>query len=72
MQIQVNGEIRDIADGQTLSQLIEQLGLTGQRLAVEINREIIPRSEHAEHQLRANDKIEIVRAIGGGQPEAIQ
>lgn len=67
MQIQVNGEIHQVADELSLAQLIQQLGLEGQRLAVEINREIVPRSQHASHPIQADDQIEIVRAIGGGQ-----
>ncbi|HSH30874.1 MAG TPA: sulfur carrier protein ThiS [Thiohalobacter sp.] len=45
---------------------MEELGLNGQRLAVEVNREILPRSEFAEHRFQAGDRVEIVRAIGGG------
>jgi sulfur carrier protein len=66
MNITLNGEAREIADGTLLSQLIEQLDLVGKRLAVEINREIVPRSEHAAYVIRAGDSIEIVHAIGGG------
>ena len=66
MNITLNGEAREIADGTLLSQLIEQLDLVGKRLAVEINREIVPRSEHAAYIIQAGDSIEIVHAIGGG------
>lgn len=66
MNILLNGETRDIVEGTLLSQLIEQLGLTGKRLAVEINREIVPRSEHNTYIIQQNDAIEIVHAIGGG------
>lgn len=50
----------------TIGALLEQLGLTGHRVAVEVNREIVPRSRHAELTLRDNDRVEVVRAIGGG------
>ncbi|MEW6728609.1 MAG: sulfur carrier protein ThiS [Pseudomonadota bacterium] len=66
MQIILNGESHAIEDGATVASLIEQLGLVGQRLAVEVNGEIVPRGEHAAHLLREGDKVEVVRAIGGG------
>lgn len=66
MKIQLNGEPREIAVGTTLSALLEVLEMGQQRIAVEINLNIIPRSQHAETILQADDKIELVRAIGGG------
>jgi thiamine biosynthesis protein ThiS len=66
MEVLINGETRQIADGATMSTLVDALGLAGQRIAVEVNREIVPRSTYAEHALRPGDRIEIVRAIGGG------
>ena len=66
MQIIVNGEARDIDDGLSLAQLLEQLELSGKRIAVELNEAIGPRARHAETVLEAGDKIEIIHAIGGG------
>ncbi|MDH5393234.1 MAG: sulfur carrier protein ThiS [Gammaproteobacteria bacterium] len=66
MNIILNGKSLSVADQCTISDLIEQLELTEKRLAVEVNLDIIPRSEHNMHQLNANDKVEIVHAIGGG------
>lgn len=66
MQIQLNGETKPIAPGLTAAQLIEELGLTGKRLAIEVNEEILPRSEYDNYQFQTNDKVEIVHAIGGG------
>ncbi|MBV0933206.1 sulfur carrier protein ThiS [Marinobacterium weihaiense] len=66
MQIQVNGDALDVSEGATLAELIEQLELTGKRIAIELNLEIIPRSEHATTRLDAGDQVEIVHAIGGG------
>ncbi|GAA0698269.1 sulfur carrier protein ThiS [Marinobacterium maritimum] len=66
MQIQVNGEALDVSENATLAELIEQLELTGKRIAIELNLEIIPRSEHAATRLGAGDQVEIVHAIGGG------
>jgi len=66
MQITVNGETRELGEGQTLTQLLTQLELTGKRIAVELNESIIPRARHDETVLRDGDKIEIIHAIGGG------
>lgn len=65
MKLTVNGDSLDFG-GTTVAELIEQLALTGRRLAVEVNREIIPRSQHASHVLEDGDIVEIVHAIGGG------
>ncbi|MET3999048.1 sulfur carrier protein ThiS [Marinobacterium sp. MBR-109] len=66
MQIQVNGEPLEVAEQSNLSDLIAQLELSGKRIAIELNLEIIPRSSHADTPLKAGDRIEIVHAIGGG------
>ncbi|MBP0047138.1 sulfur carrier protein ThiS [Marinobacterium sp. AK62] len=66
MQIQVNGEALEVQESTTLADLTEQLQLTGKRIAIELNLEIIPRSEHAATRLSSGDRVEIVHAIGGG------
>lgn len=66
MKIKVNGEDREVSDSITAQQLIEELDLGDGRIAMEVNREIVPRSTYAEHTLQDGDQIEIVRAIGGG------
>lgn len=66
MNIVLNGKQQLVTDQCTISDLIAQLGLTEKRLAVEVNLDIIPRSQHSQHQLSADDKVEIVHAIGGG------
>jgi sulfur carrier protein len=66
MQITVNGEIREVEDGATAADLLDQLGLGDQRVAMEVNLEIVPRSEYPAHRLAPGDRVEIVRAIGGG------
>jgi sulfur carrier protein len=66
MQIILNGKPVDMADGATVTALIDQLGLTGKRIAVEVNEDIVPRSAHPNHILQADDRVEIVHAIGGG------
>jgi sulfur carrier protein len=66
MNILLNGEPRKIAAGTTLSELLVELEMSQQRIAVEINLNIIPRSQHGATVLQADDKVEVVRAIGGG------
>lgn len=66
MNIHLNGEVREVLSPCTLSELIIELELSGQRIAVEINGDIAPRSQHDNINLKANDRVEIVRAIGGG------
>jgi sulfur carrier protein len=50
----------------TVAALLHDMGLAERRVAVEVNREIVPRSRHGEHQLKENDRVEVVFAIGGG------
>ncbi|MHB8473006.1 MAG: sulfur carrier protein ThiS [Gammaproteobacteria bacterium] len=66
MEIIVNGQARQVVDGLRVSALLEMLELSGRRLAIEVNREIVPRSRFATQQLQAGDQVEIVQAIGGG------
>lgn len=66
MQIFLNGEPQEIAENNTLQQLLETLALTQKRLAVEVNLQIVPRSQFSQHILQAGDKVEIIQAIGGG------
>lgn len=66
MQIIVNGNPTEIPDGTRMAGLIELLELKGQRLAVEINEELVPRSRFDAHLLAADDRVEIIHAVGGG------
>lgn len=66
IQLSVNGESRSIAPGANLAGLLEDLSLTGKRVAVERNGEIVPRSRYAETPLANGDQLEIVVAVGGG------
>ncbi len=66
MQIIVNGETRQVSDGINAAELIESLGLARRRLALEVNGEIVPRSQHASRALSKGDRVEIVHAVGGG------
>ncbi|MAY41452.1 MULTISPECIES: sulfur carrier protein ThiS [unclassified Neptuniibacter] len=66
MQIQVNGEMLKVQENISLTDLVSQLELGEKRIAIELNLEIIPRSQHAETVLKDSDRVEIVHAIGGG------
>jgi sulfur carrier protein len=66
MLIMLNGEPVTLGQHTAISVLIEQLGLAGKRIAVEVNENIVSRSEHATTFLQAGDRVEIVHAIGGG------
>ncbi|MBQ25630.1 sulfur carrier protein ThiS [Alcanivorax sp.] len=65
MKLTVNGDTLSL-DGNTIADLVTQMELAGRRLAVEVNREIIPKSQHADFALNEDDVVEIVHAIGGG------
>ena len=65
MIIKVNGQDRDVPEGTTVTQLIEQHSLTPQKVAVELNRRLI-RTEKYETILKAGDEVEIVTFVGGG------
>ncbi len=66
MRIQLNGESFELPDGETVAALIVLLDLTGRRVAVEVNMDIVPRSQHISTTLREGDQVEVVHAIGGG------
>ncbi|MDN6876328.1 sulfur carrier protein [Pseudomonas citronellolis] len=66
MRIQLNGEPYELPDGQSVAHLLECLELGGRRVAVELNLDIVPRSQHAATALKEGDQVEVVHAIGGG------
>jgi sulfur carrier protein len=66
MQVVVNGTARDVPDELTIAGLVAHLGLADGPVAVEINREIVPRAEHGTRKVAAGDAIEIVHFVGGG------
>lgn len=66
MTLKLNGESRNIKAGANISDLLRLAGMADKPVAVEVNREIIPRSLHQQHQLQQDDRVEIVHAIGGG------
>ncbi len=66
MELLINGQAEQVPEGITAAGLLERLGLQNERLAMEVNREILPRSQFETHVFAPGDRIEIVRAIGGG------
>jgi sulfur carrier protein len=66
LHIFLNGEPHEVDTQTTLHGLLDSAGFIGRRIAVEINREIVPRSVHAERLLHDGDRVEIVHALGGG------
>ncbi|AHV94587.1 sulfur carrier protein ThiS [Bordetella holmesii] len=66
MQITLNGQTRELPAATTVLGLLDTLGYTGKRVAVERNGEIVPKSKHADTPLTPGDQLEIVVAVGGG------
>ena len=66
IEVSVNGETRQVPPNATVAALLDDMQLTGKRLAVERNGEIVPKSRHGATALLAGDQLEIVVAVGGG------
>ena len=66
MEIRLNGEPRDVGDGISIVELLDDLGLGERRVAVERNRDIVPRELYATTRLTAGDVVEVVQFVGGG------
>ena len=66
LELKINGEIRQFPEDLSVAGLIELLGYTGKRIAIERNGEIVPKSQHASTALASGDQLEIVVAVGGG------
>ena len=66
IDVVINGEARRLAEGSTVASLISELGLAGKPVAVERNREVVPRAQHAVTVLAAGDHLEVVTFVGGG------
>jgi thiamine biosynthesis protein ThiS len=66
MKLHINGEPRDFTAPLSLSALLEQLGMKADRVAIELNRGIVPREEWAQTSLGDGDQLEIVHFVGGG------
>ena len=66
MRIWFNGELRETREDITIAELLKELNLPSQRVAVEVNLELVPRSQHGERRLSAEDRLEVVTLVGGG------
>lgn len=66
MEIKLNGEPMTVAERLTVLELLESLQKNPKFLAVEVNKELVPRTQHAGHALSENDEVEIVTLVGGG------
>ncbi|MAG55971.1 MAG: thiamine biosynthesis protein ThiS [Planctomycetes bacterium] len=66
MIVVVNGKERTVKSGCTVEKLLQSLDIRGNAVAVELNREVIPRAEHAVQPVREGDTLEIVTFVGGG------
>lgn len=66
MRVAVNGQSRDVDAGTTVLALLDQLGLSGRPVAVERNRQIVPRAQHGDTALNEGDELELVQFVGGG------
>ena len=66
IDVVINGETRTVVQGTTVAALVEQLGFGDRRVAVERNREVVPRAQHASTVLGAGDRLEVVTFVRGG------
>ncbi|MEY6432665.1 sulfur carrier protein ThiS [Thioalkalicoccus limnaeus] len=66
MQIVINGALTEVAEDLSLADLIEHLDLGGRRLAIEVNEDLVPRSQFGQQRLARGDRVEIIHAVGGG------
>ena len=66
IQLSVNGQVRQVEPGASVTRLLETLAMSGKRVAVEKNGEIVPRSQYSNTSLADGDALEIVVAVGGG------
>jgi sulfur carrier protein len=66
LKLTVNGDIRELPPGTTIQQLLELLELGRERVAVEVNAQVVRRVRHPEHPLAEGDRVEIVTFVGGG------
>ena len=66
IEIELNGERRTVDDRRTVQELVAELELAGKACAVAVNREVVPREQWSQRLLQAADRVDIVRAIGGG------
>jgi sulfur carrier protein len=66
VEVLVNGRPQDVPPDTSVRELLARLGIEGARIAVAVNRSVVPRSAFDSHQLAAGDRVEILEAVGGG------
>ena len=66
MQVRLNGELRDVPDGTTVTGLLTHLGVKAPRVAVEVNEAVVTKDRYEAHKLAPGDSVEIVAFVGGG------
>jgi thiamine biosynthesis protein ThiS len=66
MTVQINGDMKEIKEGLSLAQLLEELGIRPGRVVVELNRDVVARETHGATVLKEGDTVEIVHFVGGG------
>jgi sulfur carrier protein len=66
MQILLNGETIEAKDGSSIAELLTQLGIGLERVAVEVNMDIVSKAQYGTHTLAGGDRVEIVHFVGGG------
>ena len=70
MNVYVNGETKQYAESISVADIVDDLGLANKRIAVELNKEILPFNQYAETNVKPEDRLEVVQAIGGGQEDS--
>lgn len=66
MILRVNGEERELRDGATVAELLDALGLNRDGVAVAVDGQVVPRTQHPDHTLTDGQAVEVIRAVGGG------
>jgi len=66
IDIEVNGELRQVPEGASIAALLAALGLDREGVAVAVDQQVVPRSQHAARALHPGDRVEVIVAVGGG------
>lgn len=66
MEVLVNGQSQEVAEGTTVAQLLAERGMLASHVAVEVNLQLVPRDTHAQRVLQEGDRLEVVTLVGGG------
>ncbi len=66
MRVTINGEAREVASEPTVEELLQEIGTKQERVAVELNLEVVPRTEFGQRRVREGDSVEVVHFVGGG------